>query len=74
VASSVPKSKGTTIPNRSEQAEENPPARRLKRAKKEEEFSANPSKKIQRKKIQFHIGSFASIPPRRWQGVLGFEF
>ena len=33
--------------------EENPAARRIKAAKKEEEFSANPSKKIQRKKIPF---------------------
>src|SRR5260370_1692257 len=64
-ASWVPKSKGTIIGNRCEEAEENPPGRRLRTAKKEEEFSENPAKKIQRKKIPFQIGSFASIPSRR---------
>jgi hypothetical protein len=53
MASSVPKSKGTSIGKRSEQAERNPPGRRLRTAKKEEGFSANLSKKIHRKKILF---------------------
>jgi hypothetical protein len=66
-ASSVPKSKGTIIGKRSEQAEEDPPARRLRTAKKEEEPSANRSKNIQRKKIHFQTGNFAPIPFRRWQ-------
>ncbi len=51
-ASSVPKLKGTSIGNRCAETEENPPARRLSAAKKEEDFSANRLKKIHQKKIQ----------------------
>jgi len=61
-ASSVPNSKGTTIGKRSEPPEENPAATKLRPEKKEEEFSANPSKKTQQKKIPFQTVSFASIP------------
>jgi hypothetical protein len=49
----VPKSKGTSIGQRRETGEENPAGRRLRGVKKEEEFSVNLSKKIQRKKIPF---------------------
>jgi hypothetical protein len=52
-ASSVPKSKGTSIGNRREPEEENPAARKIRGEKKKEEFSANLSKKIHRKKIPF---------------------
>ena len=38
---------------RSETREENPAARKIRAEKKEEEFSANPSKKIHWKKIPF---------------------
>jgi hypothetical protein len=38
---------------RSEPGEENPAARKVRPEKKEEEFSVNLSKKIQRKKIPF---------------------
>jgi hypothetical protein len=62
VASSVPKSKETSIQKRSEAGEENRIARRLKPEKKEEESSVNHSKKIHRKKIPFLITSSASIP------------
>jgi hypothetical protein len=45
--------KEPSIRNRSQRTEENPVARRIRAEKKEEEFSANLSKKIQRKKIPF---------------------
>ena len=66
-ASSVPKSKGTSIRPRRETAKENPAGRRLRVVKKEEDFSANPPKKTRRKKIPFQTVSFASIPLRSWQ-------
>ncbi len=49
------------------QAEENPPGRRLTKAKKEEDFSANASKKSPAKKIHFYTGSFDPFPFWRWQ-------
>lgn len=52
-ASSVPKSGGTSIRNRRNQVEENPPGRKLSTEKKEENFSENVSKKRPAKKIQF---------------------
>jgi hypothetical protein len=61
IASSVPKSKGTTIGKPAEPTEENPAGTRFRTAKKEEEISANLLKKIQAKKIPFQIVSFASI-------------
>jgi hypothetical protein len=69
-ASSVPKSKGTSIGRPSETTEENPAGRRLRPEKKEEEFSANLSKKTQRKKIPFQTAGFVSLPLRRWQKTL----
>jgi len=62
VASSVPKSKETSIQKRSEAGEENRIARKLRAAKKEEESSVNHSKKIHRKKIPFQITGSASNP------------
>ena len=56
--------KETSIGRPSQKTEENPAGRRLRPEKKEEDFSANLSKKIQRKKIPFQTGSFASIPFR----------
>jgi hypothetical protein len=47
------KIKGTSIGKRRETEEENPAARKVRKTKKEEEFLANRSKKIQRKKIPF---------------------
>jgi hypothetical protein len=52
-ASSIQKSKGTIIGEQGGTVEENPATRRIRAEKKEEEFSANLSKKIQRKKIPF---------------------
>lgn len=60
-ASSVPKSKGTSIGRPSETMEENPAGRKLRPEKKEEEFSANLLKKTQRKKIPFLVTRFASV-------------
>jgi hypothetical protein len=45
--------KEPSIENRGRRTEENPAARKVRAEKKEEEFSANLSKKIQRKKIPF---------------------
>ena len=45
--------KGTSIGNWSRRTEENPAARKVRAEKKEEEFSANRSKKIHWKKIPF---------------------
>ena len=50
--------------------EENPAGRKLRPKKKEEEFSANLSKKTQRKKIPFLATRFASLPFRRWQSAI----
>jgi hypothetical protein len=50
-ASSVPKSNGTKLGKAREPEEENPAPRTIKTEKKEEKLSANPSKKIHRKKI-----------------------
>jgi hypothetical protein len=66
VASSVPKSKETSIQKRSEAGEENRIARRLRAAKKEEESSVNLSKKIQQQEDpisnhQFCIHSFLTL-------------
>jgi hypothetical protein len=66
-ASSVPKSKGTSIGRPSQTTEENPAGRRLRPEKKEEESSANLSKKTQRKKILFLATRFASVRFHRWQ-------
>jgi hypothetical protein len=44
--------------------EEKPEGRKLREAKKEEEFSANFSKKIQRKKIHFQTARYEGIPFR----------
>ena len=66
-ASSVPKSGGTSIGNRGNKAEENPPGRRLTPAKKEEKFSANASKKMPANKIQFQTGDFDPFLFHRWQ-------
>jgi len=63
----VPQATGTNTRRRRETTQENPTGRRLRSEKKEEEFSANPSKKIQRKKIPFQIVSVASVPFQRWQ-------
>jgi hypothetical protein len=57
-ASSGSKIRKNRVRNRKNQAEENPPGRKLKPAKKEEDFSANASKKRPTKKIQFQTGSF----------------
>jgi len=65
VASSVPKSGRTNIGKRSKRAEENPPGRRLTPAKKEEDFSANVSKKRPAKKIHFQTGDFDPVLFRR---------
>jgi hypothetical protein len=51
VASSVPKSKGTTLEKAREPEEENPAPRKIKTEKKEEEISENLAKKTHRKKI-----------------------
>jgi len=48
-------------------AEENPPARKLKPAKKEEDFSADASKKRPAKKIQFLTGDFDPLRFHCWQ-------
>jgi hypothetical protein len=56
---------GTRIGKHSDLAEENPPARRLNKVKKEEEFSGNRAKKTQGKKIPFLTVSFASVPFQR---------
>lgn len=61
-ASSGSKSGATSIGNRKNQSEENPPGRTLTPAKKEEDFSANASKKMPAKKIQFQTGSFDLLP------------
>jgi hypothetical protein len=50
-ASSVPKSNGTKLGKAREPEEENPAPRTIKTEKKEEKLSANPWKKIHRKKI-----------------------
>jgi len=68
-ASSVPKSKGTSIGKPGETTEENPAGRRLRPEKKEEEFSANPSKKNQGKKILFLATGFESVRFHRWHSV-----
>ena len=65
-ASSVPRSKGTSIGRPSETTEENPAGTKFRPEKKEEEFSANLSKKIPRKKIHFLATGFASIRFYRW--------
>jgi hypothetical protein len=54
----VPNQGATTIGNRKNQAEENPLGRKLTPAKKEEDSSANASKKMPAKKIQFQTGTF----------------
>jgi hypothetical protein len=55
-------------------AEENPPARKLKPAKKEEDFSADASKKRPAKKIQFLTGDFDPLRFHCWhsRGLLKF--
>jgi hypothetical protein len=63
----VPKSGGTSIGNRKNQAEENPPGRKLTPAKKEEDFSAKASKKMPAKKIQFLTGDFDPLRFHCWQ-------
>jgi hypothetical protein len=63
----VPNAKGTSIGKPQEPTEENPAGRRLRCEKKEEESSANLSKKIHPKKILFLTVRFASIPFQRWQ-------
>ena len=55
-----------SIGNRKNQTEENPPGRKLKPAKKEEDFSANTSKKMPVKKIQFQAVDFDPLPFHRW--------
>jgi hypothetical protein len=51
-----------SIGTRENQAEENPPESKLKPARKEEDLSANASKKI-----QFQTGDFDLLPFHRWQ-------
>jgi hypothetical protein len=67
----VPKSAGTSIGNRKNQAEQNPPGRRLKPAKKEEDPSGKLAKKIPANKIQSQTGDFDPLPFHRWQIILG---
>jgi hypothetical protein len=55
-----------SIGNRRNQAEENPPERKLKPAKKEEEISANAPKKKPTKKIHFQTGGFDPLLFHRW--------
>jgi hypothetical protein len=62
----VPESGGTSIGNRKNQAEENPPRRKLTPAKKEEDFSVNASKKMPPKKIHFQIGDSDPVLFQRW--------
>lgn len=73
-ASSVPKSGGTSIGNRKNHAEENPPARKLKPAKKEEDFSANASKKMPANKILFQTGDFDPLRFHCWHAELLVRF
>jgi hypothetical protein len=54
--------------------EENPPDRKLRPAKKEEDFSANALKKMPAKKIPFQIAGFDPFPFHRWQSVFGHAF
>ena len=75
-ASSGSKVRRNQYRNRKNQAEENPPGRRLTKAKKEEDFSANGSKKRPAKKIQFQTGGFDPFLFHRWhprQIVGGFR-
>jgi len=65
VASSVPKSKGTSIGKPTESAERNPPGRRLKPEKKEEEFAVNLSKKSHGQEDPFLAARFVSVQFRR---------
>jgi hypothetical protein len=58
------------VENRKNQAEENPPERKLKPAKKEEDFSMNASKKMPAKKIQFLTGDFDPVPFHHWHQLL----
>ena len=60
-ASSVPKAKEPVSDNRKKKTEENPVKRRLRMEKKEENFSVNPSKKMQRKKVPSHTARFAPV-------------
>jgi hypothetical protein len=64
-ASLVPESKGTNVGRHRGKGKKNQGGRRLREAKKEEEFSANFSKKTQRKKIHFQTARVAGVPFRR---------
>src|SRR6266446_1820854 len=57
----------TSIGNRHKQVEENPPGRRLTKTKKEEDFSADASKKTPSKKIHFQTGGSDPFSFHRWQ-------
>jgi hypothetical protein len=63
-ASLVPELKGTNVGRHRGEKEEKPGGRKLRKAKKEEEFSANPFKKIQGKKIHFQPARFEGVPFR----------
>jgi hypothetical protein len=54
-------------PDEQRKEEENPAGRKIRTAKKEENFAVNPPNKIQAKKIQFQTAGFAPFSNRPWQ-------